>query len=52
MNRINNKVKKLTIDQVNLKDKIVLVRETITHLESKLGKMIPMEELEKLLEDQ
>ena len=26
MNRINNKVKKLTIDQVNLKDKIVLVR--------------------------
>ncbi len=32
------------------RSKIVLVRETITHLESKLGKMIPTEELEKELE--
>jgi len=32
------------------RSKIVLVREAISQLESKLGKLIPMEELEKLLE--
>jgi len=32
------------------RSKIVLVRETISQLESKLGKLIPMEELEKLLD--
>jgi replicative DNA helicase Mcm len=31
--------------------KILLVRETISRLESKLGKLIPMEELEKELKD-
>jgi len=33
------------------RNKIMLVKETITALESKMGKMIPREELEKELED-
>ena len=32
------------------RNKIMLVKETITQLESKLGKLIPVEELEKELE--
>jgi len=33
------------------RSKIILVRETITNLEEKLGKLIPLEELEKELEE-
>jgi replicative DNA helicase Mcm len=33
------------------RNKILLVKETITALESKMGKMIPYEEIEKELED-
>ena len=33
------------------RNKIFLVKETITALESKMGKMIPYEEIEKELED-
>jgi len=32
------------------RNKVFLVRDTITNLESKIGKMIPVEELEKELE--
>ena len=32
------------------RNKIIIVRDTITELEDKLGKMIPMEEIEKELE--
>jgi len=33
------------------RNKIIIVRDTITELEDKLGKMIPMEEIEKELKD-
>ncbi len=33
------------------RNKIIIVRDTITELEDKLGKMIPLEEVEKALED-